>query len=360
MIGLEGAPYADLDPDALLGAVDGALAGGALDMRCSGQILALNSYENRVYSLGMEAAPAPAGTAPVPSEGPTGPGVSPPPLIAKFYRPGRWRDSQILEEHAFLAELAAEEVPVVAPCTPGGHSLHPVAGSAHRLALFPRQGGRTPELDDAGVRLRIGRFLGRLHAIGARQAFTQRMALTPATWGREPAAFLADGDWIPPHLTRSYASLAAQVLDRVEAAFAQAGASMQRIHGDCHPGNLLWFEGGDVPGPVFVDFDDCVSGPCVQDLWMLLSGPREDQETQLRDILQGYEAFRPFDRRELALIEPLRSLRLIHYSAWIARRWSDPAFPAAFPAFAEPHYWEVRLQELREQLSALDEEPLRP
>jgi Ser/Thr protein kinase RdoA (MazF antagonist) len=338
-------PYADLSPDRILDAIDAVLerAGGA--WRSSGRVLALNSYENRVFQVGIE-----------PGSGAVDAEAAPPPLIAKFYRPGRWTDAQILEEHAFLQELADAEVPAVPALEFAGATLHPVQG--HRLALFARRGGRTPELSDPAVRERIGRFLGRLHAVGRRTAFAQRRALDERSFGREPSAFLLAHGWLPPELEDVYRGLVGQALDLVHAAFEAAGAPAQRVHGDCHPGNLLWSEAGPEPGPHFVDFDDSAMAPAVQDLWMLISGDREEMAAQLRDVLRGYEMFLPFDAAQLRLIEPLRTLRLVHYAAWIARRWSDPAFPAAFPWFGEARYWEARILELREQIAAMQEAPI--
>jgi len=341
----EGEPFAGLTPDLILEAIDAIL--GAPDfpagLRTSGQVLALNSYENRVFQVGIEAA------------GATGPPAAP--LIAKFYRPGRWTDAQILEEHAFLRELAGAEVPAVPALSHGGTTLH--RHGSYRVALFERRQGRTPELSDPAVRERIGRFLGRLHAVGARRGFVERQALTEHSFGREPSAWLLAHGWLPPELAANYRDLAAQALDAVHAAFERAApVRLQRVHGDCHPGNLLWSEAGPEPGPYFVDFDDSAMAPAVQDLWMLLSGDRHEMALQLRDVLRGYELFAEFDRSQLLLVEPLRTLRLIHYAAWIARRWADPAFPAAFPWFPEPRYWEARILELREQLAAMQEEPL--
>ncbi len=343
-----GEPFAALSPDAILNAIDGVLGEGpAAEVRTSGQVLALNSYENRVFQVGLEGRAS--GAAP----GAAGPAA----CIVKFYRPGRWTDAQILEEHAFLAELAQAEVPAVAPLVLHGASLHH-AGD-FRFALFERRGGRTPELGDPAVRERIGRFLGRLHGVGARYPFAVRQRLDAQSFGREPSGYLLENGWLPPALAPVYAGLVEESLALIEQAFARAATvPFQRVHGDCHPGNLLWTETGAEPGPHFVDFDDSALAPAVQDLWMLLSGSRAEMTVQLRDVLRGYELFAPFDRAQLALIEPLRTLRLIHYAAWIARRWSDPAFPAAFPWFPDPRYWESRILELREQIAALQEPPL--
>ena len=343
-------PFATLSPDAILNAIDAVLGEGpAAGLRTSGQVLALNSYENRVFQVGLEAAagapPAPAGRPPASA------------FVVKFYRPGRWTDAQILEEHAFMAELVQAEVPAVPPLCVRGATLH--HADEFRFALFERRGGRTPELADPAVRERIGRFLGRLHAVGARAPFAVRQRLDAQTFGREPSAYLLESHWLPPGLAPVYRGLVDQALDQVARAFERAGpVRFQRVHGDCHPGNLLWSEAGAEPGPYFVDFDDSAMAPAVQDLWMLLSGERDEMRAQLRDVLRGYRLFADLDPGELLLIEPLRTLRLIHYAAWIARRWSDPAFPAAFPWFPDPRYWESRVLELREQIAAMEEEPL--
>jgi Ser/Thr protein kinase RdoA (MazF antagonist) len=341
-------PFAALSPDAILNAIDAVLGDGALaGLRSSGQVLALNSYENRVFQVGLE----PSGLAPG-----SAPGAAAS-VIAKFYRPARWTDAQILEEHAFLAELAQAEVPAVAPLVLGGATLH--HAGTFRFTLFERRGGRTPELSDPAVRERIGRFLGRLHGVGGRRPFAVRQRLDAQSFGREPSSYLLDNAWLPPGLAPVYRGLVDEALRLVAESFERAGPVLfQRVHGDCHPGNLLWTESGPEPGPHFVDFDDSAMAPAVQDLWMLLSGSRAEMSAQLRDVLRGYELFAPFDRAQLHLVEPLRTLRLIHYAAWIARRWSDPAFPAAFPWFPDPRYWESRVLELREQIAAMQEAPL--
>ncbi|WP_374349293.1 serine/threonine protein kinase [Chitinimonas sp.] len=319
-------PYAALTPDCLLDAVE------SLGLRTSGSLLALNSYENRVYQVGMD-------------EGP--------PLVAKFYRPERWSDAQILEEHAFSARLAEREIPVVAPMLIEGRSLHHHAG--FRFSLFARRGGRHPELDNKEVRLWIGRFLGRIHAVGETETFASRPTLDIASFGEEPLALVLAGTTIPRELHAVYAGVAQQALDGVRRCYERAGqVASLRLHGDCHASNILWTDAG----PHFVDFDDARMGPAVQDLWMLLSGERAEQIAQLADIVDGYEDFREFDRRELHLVEALRTLRLLHYSAWLARRWHDPAFPVAFPWFDTPRYWEQKILELREQIAIMDEPPL--
>ncbi|HLF39727.1 MAG TPA: serine/threonine protein kinase, partial [Burkholderiales bacterium] len=275
------------------------------------------------------------------------------PLVAKFYRPARWSDAQILEEHAFTRELADREIPVVAPLAVNGATLHAFEG--FRFTVFARHGGRAPELEDAKTLEWIGRFVGRIHAVGAMQAFRERPALDVESHGVEPREWLLASGLVPADLLEAWTSATALALAGARRCFERAGGVKQiRLHGDCHGGNVLWTDAG----PHFVDFDDSRSGPAVQDLWMLLSGDRESMARQLADVLAGYEDFREFDPRELLLIEALRTLRLIHYSAWIARRWEDPAFPAAFPWFGTQRYWQDRILELREQIAAMEEEPL--
>jgi len=274
-------------------------------------------------------------------------------VVAKFYRPARWSDAQILEEHAFLAELAAHEVPAVAPMAHDGATLHQHAG--FRFAVFARHGGRAPELDDRATLERLGMYIGRIHAIGALHAFEERPALSVQEFGDDARDYLIAHDFVPPDLRAAYTAVVDQALEGVRAAYARTGAlGIVRLHGDCHGGNVLWTDAG----AHFVDFDDARNGPAVQDLWMLLSGDRAAMERELRAILDGYERFRLFDPRELLLVEALRTLRLIHYAAWLARRWDDPAFPAAFPWFNTQRYWQDRILELREQVGALSEPPL--
>lgn len=323
-------PFAGLAPETVLDAVDAA------GCWASGQVLALNSYENRVFQVGLDEPLAGSRF-----------------VIAKFYRPGRWSEAQILEEHAFLAELAAAEIPAVPPLVINGATLLVHAG--FRYALFPRRGGRAPELEDAATLEWLGRFLGRIHAVGARAPYRARPELNLDTFGAEPRAYLLECGWLPPDLAGVYAGVSQLALDGVARAFERAGSfAAIRLHGDVHEGNVLWTD----LGPHFVDFDDSRMGPAVQDFWMLLGHERDEQQRRLADLLAGYEDFAEFDRRQLHLIEALRTLRLIHYSAWIARRWNDPAFPAAFPWFDSPRYWEARILELREQVAVMDEPPL--
>jgi Ser/Thr protein kinase RdoA (MazF antagonist) len=316
-------PFTGLDPECILDAVE------SLGYRCNGALMALNSYENRVWQVGVEGST---------------------PLIAKFYRPGRWSDAQIAEEHEFTAAMAAEELPVVTPQSIDGRSLFVHGG--FRFAIFPRQGGRAPEFCEPEILEWMGRLMARIHVVGARQAFAARESLDIRSFGREPCDWLLANRVIPEELEAVWEGVAGQALDAVRDCYARAGkVEMLRLHGDCHAGNVLWT--GD--GPHFVDFDDARMGPAIQDLWMLLSGDAEEMGKQFGYVLTGYETFREFDDRELHLVEALRTLRLIHHSAWLARRWDDPAFPAAFPWFATKRYWEERILELREQIAAMAE-----
>jgi len=314
-------PYAALTPEVVLDAVS------TLGLRPDGRLLALSSYENRVYQIWLE-------------EGA--------PVVGKFYRPGRWSAAQIEEEHAFARELAEREIPVVAPS-------HQGTFGGFVFAVYPRRGGRTPEFDDPKVLEWIGRFMGRIHAVGSTRKFVHRESLTPKSFGHDPRAYLLGTSFIPADLLDAWQAITQQALQLVDACYERAGSvDTIRLHGDCHPGNILWTE----DGPHFVDLDDARMGPALQDLWMLLSGDRASLSLQLRAVLDGYEQFMEFDRRQLNLLEPLRTLRLIHYAAWIGRRWDDPAFPAAFPWFNTQRFWQDKILELREQIALMQEEPL--
>ena len=319
-------PYSALTPERILDAVE------AHGYRCDGRITALNSYENRVFQLGIE---------------------DELPLIAKFYRPARWSYDQILEEHAFCAELTAAEWPVVAPLVgPNGQSAH--RDGEFVFALFNRFGGHAPELDNLDTIEVLGRSLGRLHAVGALSPFQHRPTINIEDYGVASREFLLSNDKLPPFLRESYDTLTRDILKIIDARFRDCQYTPIRIHADCHIGNILWRD----DRAVFVDFDDCRMGPAVQDLWMLLSGDRQEQTEQLDALLEGYEMFHEFDDRELSLIESLRTLRMMHYAAWIARRWSDPAFPTAFSWFNTERYWAEHILALREQFAILHEEPL--
>ncbi len=317
-------PYESLTPDTVIDAVE------ALGHLSDGRILALNSYENRVYQVGREDGP---------------------PVVVKFYRPARWSTSAILEEHEYALELAHAEVPVVAPEVRRGRTLFEHEG--FRYAVYPRAGGRWPELGARAEREWMGRFLARIHAVGRTRQFLHRVRLDWQAMGGDTVDHLLGAGWIPSHLEAAYESVAHDALELVARRFDDAQPYRElRLHGDCHPGNVLWTD----DGPHFVDLDDCMTGPAVQDLWMLISGRPAEMRAQLDDILAGYAEFGDFDPHELMLIEPLRTLRIIHYSGWLARRWDDPAFPRAFPWFEEPKYWEQQVLNLREQVAAMQED----
>jgi Ser/Thr protein kinase RdoA (MazF antagonist) len=319
-------PFQQLTPDFVMDAVE------SQGFRCDCRNLTLNSYENRVYQVGIEDST---------------------PLIAKFYRPNRWTDQQIIEEHELSIELAGHELPVVAPLrNPNGESLFQHHG--FRFALYPRQGGHAPEFDNLDNLLILGRMLGRMHRIGAVQRFAERPTLDSQSFGHASVALIGE-QFIPSEYRESYTILTSQLLEKIEQALSDAGqVRLIRTHGDCHSGNILWRDNA----PHFVDFDDSRMAPAVQDLWMMLSGERPRKLVQLDALLEGYQEFNSFDPAELRLIEPLRTLRMLHYSAWLASRWDDPAFPIAFPWFNSMHYWGEHVLELREQLAALDEPPL--
>ena len=321
-------PFSGLRPEPILDALE------SVGYRCDGRLMALNSYENRVWQIGIEDAAS---------------------VVAKFYRPGRWSDAQIGEEHSFTAAMVADELPVVAPLAIDGKTLFEHGG--FRFSVFPRQGGRAPEFGEPQVLEWMGRLMARIHLVGAREPFAVRETLDIQSFGIEPRDWLLANDVIPPELATVWQGVADQALEGVRHCYARAGqVAHLRLHGDCHAGNVLWTP----DGPHFVDFDDARMGPAIQDLWMLLSGDAEEMGRQFGHVLAGYETFREFDDRELHLVEALRTLRLIHHSAWLARRWNDPAFPAAFPWFATNRYWEERILELREQIAAMQEPALVP
>ncbi|MCM0080990.1 serine/threonine protein kinase [Geomonas sp. Red32] len=319
-------PFHTLTPDFIIDAVE------SQGLRSDCRTLALNSYENRVYQVGIE-------------EGS--------PLIAKFYRPGRWSDRQIAEEHDLCAELVEHELPVVAPVRNGkGESVFHFHG--FRFALYPRQGGHAPEFDNLDNLLILGRLLARMHNVGAVRPFEERPRLDSDSFGHQSVALISER-FIPAEYRESYLAVTAQLLSAIEAAFAAAGEIRYlRTHGDCHAGNILWRD----DNPHFVDFDDARMAPAVQDLWMMLSGERPRRMAQLEALMKGYREFRDFDRRELRLVEPLRALRMLHYSAWLGSRWEDPIFPSTFPWFNTVRYWGEHILQLREQLAALEEDPL--
>ncbi len=314
-------PYAGLDPDVILDAVE------SVGFRCSGSLLALNSYENRVYQVGIE---------------------DDQPIIAKFYRPHRWSNKAILEEHQFASELLSHEIPVVAPLVSNEETLHYYKN--FRFALFPRQGGRALELDNLEQLEWMGRFISRLHAIGACKPFSHRSTLSLEQYGIHPCQYLIEHNFIPSYLKNNFCKITETVIQLIENTFKEVGSiNFIRLHGDCHTGNVLWKD----TGPHIVDLDDCMMGPAIQDLWMLLSGDSMQMRIQLDYILEGYCEFHDFNFRELRLIEALRTLRMLQYSAWLAKRWEDPAFPLNFPWFNTAHYWQEQLNNLNEQIALM-------
>lgn len=321
-------PFTRLTPDFILDAIE------AQGFTCDGSYLTLNSYENRVFRIGLNHQA---------------------PIIAKFYRPGRWNDAQILEEHRFCAELAKQELPIVTPKqNAAGSTLSHYQGFS--LALFDLQGGHAPELDHADNLRVLGRLLARLHAIGNTTAYQHRPAITLQNYGIDSIAFIG-ANCIPKELETAYQSLCSDLVDGMQHRISETGSVPYiRVHGDCHAGNMLWRD----DAPHFVDFDDSRMAPAIQDIWMLLSGDLQRQSIQLGKILQGYQEFYDFNYAELQLIEVFRTLRIMHYSAWLARRWQDPAFPHSFPWFNTQRYWEEHILELREQLAALQQPALVP
>ncbi len=316
-------PYTQLDPNAILDAIE------STGFLCTGSLIALNSYENRVYQVGIENAE---------------------PLVAKFYRPNRWSSEAILEEHQFSLELAQHEIPIIAPLIINDQTLH--HHHDFRFALFPRRGGHALELDNSEQLEWMGRFIGRLHRVSACTSFQHRIQLNPQIYGHDPYKLLIEQSFIPDYLIPNFCTTVETALQKIEQIFKSIGHVDQiRLHGDCHAGNVLWSESG----PHIVDLDDCLMGPAIQDIWMLLSGEPEQMDLQLEKILQGYCEFHDFNPRERHLIEALRTLRMLHFSGWLAKRWADPAFPLSFPWFNTPVYWQNQMINLNEQIELLDQ-----
>ena len=317
------APYARLSPDLILDALE------SVGFEPTGGLLALNSYENRVYQVELDDGSF---------------------VVTKFYRPQRWTDAAIREEHAFTFELLEAEISVVAPLLVDGESLFEYQD--FRFSVSPRQGGHPPNLENEDDLEVLARTIARMHAVGSSGSFSHRNTLSTQRLGVDSREFLLASQFIPADIETAYSTVTEHLLERIAPMTADLPAI--RIHGDCHMGNVLW----RTDTPHFVDFDDCVAGPPVQDLWMLLSGERPDQTMQLSLILDAYNTFYDFDPRTLRAVEALRTLRIMHHAAWIARRWQDPAFPVAFPWFDSPRFWSDHLLELREQQALLDEPPL--
>ncbi|MBC7719841.1 MAG: serine/threonine protein kinase [Chitinophagaceae bacterium] len=335
--------YEHLTPDVVLDAL------ASVGLTGDGRLMALSSYENRVYQVHLEASVGKATKA-----GNMAGDV----VVVKFYRPNRWTDAQITEEHTFAAELMAAEVPVVGALMLHSRTLHHFAGFS--FSVSPSRGGRRPELENTEVLAWIGRFLARIHTVGSAQAFVSRPPLNLQTFGYASRDVLLAGNYLPLDMASRWRNAFEVAMQTAQGVFDAVGSVQTlRLHGDCHPGNILWTpEGLPAAGPHFVDLDDARGGPAVQDLWMLLAGDRPQCLQQLGALVDGYEEFREFDRRELALIEPLRTLRLIHYSAWLAQRWHDPIFPINFPWFGSSDYWKGQVNMLEEQTEAMQAAPL--
>ena len=320
-------PYTRLTPEKVLDAIE------SIGIRTDARIFPLNSYENRVYQIGVENSD---------------------PVIAKFYRPGRWTKPQILEEHGFARELFDLEIPVVPPdCYLENQTLLEFDG--FQFAVFSRLQGRAPELDNMDNLLVMGRFIARVHAVGARTNFKTRKTLSIDDFSTSSREFLLNNDFIPTDLIPAYDTLSRDLIEKMQSMTANhEKIKIIRVHGDCHPGNILWRD----DTPWFVDFDDTLMAPAMQDLWMLMSGNRDQRQAQLLELVEGYNEFYDFNTMELELIEVLRTMRIMYYSCWLARRWQDPTFPKNFPWFNTERYWAEHILELREQLAALNEPPL--
>jgi Ser/Thr protein kinase RdoA (MazF antagonist) len=314
--------FSELNPSLILDAIE------SVGIMVDSGLLALNSYENRVYQFIADDKKR---------------------YVVKFYRPQRWSENQILEEHSFSIELAEHEIPVVAPLIVSGKSLHSFQG--YYFAVFPSVGGRQFEVDNLDHLEWMGRFIGRIHAVAQSSNFIYRPTLSIEEYLNAPLVELAQSKLLPDYLHDAFFTIIQQVVELTKQRYTSTHNI--RLHGDCHPGNILWRD-----GPTFVDLDDCRSGPAVQDLWMMLSGDRMQQSLQMSILVEAYEEFAEFDKRQLLLVEPLRAMRMVHYMAWLSKRWQDPAFPQAFPWFAEGKYWEQQILSLKEQFSTLQEPPL--
>ncbi|RTZ14036.1 serine/threonine protein kinase [Vibrio aquaticus] len=301
----------------------------SIGIRAESGFLALNSYENRVYQFTDEERQR---------------------YVVKFYRPERWSEAQIQEEHDFTLELIESEIPVAPPVKLNGQTLHYYQG--YLFALFESVGGRQFEVDNLEQLEGVGRFLGRIHKVGSRAPFEHRPTVGLDEYLYQPRKLLESSQFIPMHLENAFFNDLDLLIKSLENQWNNS-TNIIRLHGDCHPGNILWRD-----GPMFVDLDDSRNGPAIQDLWMLLNGERADKIMQLDIILEAYQEFNDFNVNELKLIEPLRGLRMVHYMAWLAKRWQDPAFPIAFPWFNDPKYWESQVLAIKEQISALEEPPL--
>ena len=325
--------YDSLSPDTVLNAVDSII--DSMDMITSGHQLALNSYENRVYQVGIEDSKD---------------------LIAKFYRPNRWSKQAILEEHKFSLECKKEDLPVVAPLVIEGQTLFHFEG--FDFALFPKQGGYSGQIENLDDFEQMGRLLGRLHQTANCVEVSHRISITPQTFAIDSRNYLLDNNFIDEGLLPAYQSLSSDLIDLIQQKWQQTNPKLKLTHGDLHAGNLLWSPTQTENLPHMVDLDDCALAPRIQDIWMLMHGERDEMQSQLAAIARGYELFLPFPTQELSLIEPLRTMRLMHYSAWLAKRWEDPAFKQAFPWFNTGRYWSEQILILREQFSIMQEPPL--
>ena len=319
-------PYEALTPDLVMDAVE------SLGLLTDQRVFPLNSYENRVYQVGIDESV---------------------PVIVKFYRPNRWSRDAILEEHDFTRELKAADLSVVEPSQINGQTLHHFEG--FDFAVFPRQGGYAPEIDSFDTLFRLGNTVGRMHQVGSVKPFEYRRSMSIEDWASKNRDFLMQGGFLSDSLAPAYETLSADLIEKMEQIWEGVDYTPIRLHGDCHIGNILWRD----DTAHFVDFDDCIMGPAIQDIWLFLSGDRMQQTGQLMEFIEGYEEFYEFEPKQLRLIETLRTMRMMNYAAWLARRWEDPAFPMHFPWFNTERYWSEHILELREQFAKLDEAPLK-